>query len=140
MNTAGVKEISFKLLLVLLSAVILFHLCIITKLIPYNIAWGGRLENDKQMYVFESLSILINLFLISVLWIKNRSINHRFSQKLLNNILWAFFTLFLLNTIGNIFAKTNFEKYFAILTFVFSVLIYTIIKEEQQNGMSGTKE
>jgi len=139
MNTAGVKEISFKLLLVLLSAVILFHVCIITKLIPYNITWGGRLENDKQMYVFESLSILINLFLISVLWIKNRSINHRFSQKLLNNILWAFFTLFLINTIGNIFAKTNFEKYLAILTFVFSVLIYTIIKEEQQNGMSGTK-
>ena len=55
---------SIKIFLGLLFSVILFHICIIIKIIPYNIAWGGRLTNDNEMYVFESISILINVFFI----------------------------------------------------------------------------
>jgi hypothetical protein len=41
----------------LLVILILFHLSIIAKIIPYNITWGGRLTNDTEMYVFETISI-----------------------------------------------------------------------------------
>jgi hypothetical protein len=34
--------------------------------------------------------------------------------------------LFTLNTIGNLFAETNFEKYFTLLTLLSSVLIWLI--------------
>jgi len=134
MNTVKVKNIAFRLLTALLTAVVLFHLCLLVKLIPYSIAWGGRLENDTQMYVFETISILINVFLIIVLFLKMKIINHRFSDKFLNNILWVFLTIFLLNTIGNLFAKTNFEKYFSILTLVFALLIWIVVKRDKRDN------
>jgi hypothetical protein len=53
---------SINILIGLLIAVILFHIAVIVKVIPYGIAWGGRLQNDAEMYVFEAISILVNLF------------------------------------------------------------------------------
>ena len=122
------NKTSIKILLALLISVILFHISVIAKIVPYDIAWGGRLQNDSEMYVFESISILIILFLGLVLLMKGDYAKFRFKNKTINIILWIFLTLFLLNTIGNIFAKTNFEKSFAVLTFVFAILIWTILK------------
>jgi membrane protease YdiL (CAAX protease family) len=118
-------------LLGLLVAVILFHIAVIAKAIPYNIAWGGRLENDQEMYVFEAISILINLFLGLVLLMKASYIKFRFKKKAIDVILWIFLALFVLNTVGNLFAKTNFEQSFAVLTFVFAILILMILKPGQ---------
>ena len=121
---------SIDILLGLLVMVILFHIAVIVKAIPYNIAWGGRLENDQEMYVFESISILVNLFLGFVLLMKANYIKFRFGKKAINIILWIFLVLFVLNTVGNLFAKTNFEQSFAVLTFVFAILIWKILKSE----------
>ncbi len=119
---------STKIFLGLLFSVILFHICIIIKIIPYNIAWGGRLTNDNEMYVFESISILINVFLSWILLMKGDYVQFKFSKKTINIILWIFFGIFILNTIGNIFAKTNFEKLFAIITALSAFLIWNIEK------------
>jgi hypothetical protein len=121
-------KVLIKIFLILLLAIVGFHFCIIAKIIPYNIAWGGRLKNDSEMYVFEALSILINLFLGFVLLMKGEFIRYYIKQNMVDRILWFFFVLFILNTIGNIFAKTDFEKFFAILTFLFSTLIWVIIR------------
>jgi hypothetical protein len=112
----------------LLIAVILFHISVIAKVVPYDIAWGGRIQNDSEMYIFESISILIILFLGLVLLMKGEYVKFRFKNKTIDKILWVFLALFLLNTIGNIFARTNFEKAFSVLTTVFAVLIWTILK------------
>ena len=120
-----------KILLGLLFSVILFHICIIVKIIPYNIAWGGRLTNDNEMYVFESISILINLFLSWLLLMKGEFVEFKFPNKTVNLILWIFFALFILNTVGNLFAKTNFEKLFAGLTGLSAILIWNILKHKK---------
>lgn len=119
---------SITILLGLLSTVILFHISVLAKVIPYDVAWGGRLENDSEMYVFEAISILINLFLGLVLLMKGDYIKFQFNKKTIDITLWIFLTLFLLNTVGNLFAKTNFEKSFAVLTLAFAILIWTILK------------
>ena len=85
---------SIKKLLVLIIAVILFHICIIVKIIPYDITWGGRLQNENEMYVFESVSILLNLLLVAILLMKGDLIKYKFSSKILNVILWVFFAVF----------------------------------------------
>jgi len=121
-------KVLIKIFLSLLLAIVGFHFCIIAKIIPYNIAWGGRLQNDSEMYVFESISILVNLFLGFVLLMKGEFIRYYIKQNMVDRILWFFFVLFILNTIGNIFAKTDFEKFFAILTFLFSTLIWVILR------------
>jgi hypothetical protein len=122
---------SIKILLGLLFSVILFHICIISKIIPYNIAWGGRLTNDNEMYVFETISMLINVFLSWILLMKGNFVKFKFSENAVKIILWTFFGLFILNTIGNIFAKTSFEKFFAILTGLSAILIWKILKKEE---------
>ena len=120
-----------KIFLGLLFLVSLFHICIIIKIIPYNIAWGGRLTNDNEMYVFETISILINAFLSWIILMKSNFLKFKFSIKTVNIILWIFFGLFVLNTFGNIFAKTNFEKFFALLTGLSAILIWKIIKQKR---------
>jgi hypothetical protein len=121
---------AIKIFLGLLVVIILLHLSIITKIVPYDITWGGRLQNDTEMYVFESISILINVFLCWILMMKGDLVTYKFPAKVIDVILWIFFAIFILNTIGNIFAKTFFEKQFAFLTGLFSVLIWMILKRK----------
>ncbi|WP_396154127.1 hypothetical protein [Flavobacterium sp.] len=126
-----ISKYAIKAFLGLLLAVILFHICIILKIIPYDITWGGRLTNDAEMYVFETISILINVFLSWVLLMKGNLVKFKLSNKVVNGILWIFFAIFILNTIGNLFAKTFFEKFFAILTGLSAILIWNILKEKK---------
>jgi membrane protease YdiL (CAAX protease family) len=121
-------KIQINILISILIVVTLFHLCVIAKIVPYEIAWGGRLQNDSEMYVFETFSILINLFLGIVLLMKGDYIRFQLKKKTIDIILWIFVALFALNTIGNLFAKTNFEKSFAVLTLALAILIWTILK------------
>ena len=119
---------AIKLTLSIVIAVTIFHLSILLGIIPYEITWGGRLKNVSEMYVFETISILVNFILGLTLLIKGNNIKQIISPKIVNIILWIFLILFGFNTIGNIFAKTNFEKIFSILTLSLSVLILTILK------------
>ena len=133
------KRIAIKIMLWLVVAITIFHMAILFKLIPYEITWGGRLKSDYEMYVFESISLAINFFLGFVLLIKGEYVKQILPLKIVNLILWAFLVLFILNTIGNMVAKTNFEKYFAILTLSFSALIWiTLNKSKKLPGHNNT--
>lgn len=125
-------SLSIKILFGSLCAVILFHVGIITKIIPYTIAWGGRLNNDSEMYIFEFFSIFINLVLVFVLLMKGGFIKHYFKERIIHLILWFFFVLFALNTVVNLFAKTNFEKLFSVLTIFLASLIWTVLKGKNE--------
>jgi hypothetical protein len=121
-----------KTLLYLFGGVVLFHVFIVLKLISYDITWGGRLKSDQEMYVFEIISILINLFLCFILLVKGKYIKEILPPKVVNVVLWIFLVLFGLNTIGNILAETTFEKFFGILTLAASILIWIILKKEKK--------
>lgn len=126
------KRIAIKIMLWLVVAITIFHMAILFKVIPYEITWGGRLKSDSEMYVFESISLAINFFLGFVLLIKGEYVKQILPLKIVNIVLWAFLVLFILNTIGNIVAKTNFEKYFAIITLSFSILIWIILNNSKK--------
>jgi hypothetical protein len=123
---------AIKVMLCMLVVVILFHISIILKIVPYEITWGGRLKTDAEMYVFEIISILINLFLCTILLIKGKYIRAFTPMKTTNITLWIFFILFGLNTIGNLFAKTNFEKFFAFWTLTSAILIWIILRKDKK--------
>lgn len=127
--------IAIRLMLWSLVAVMLFHLSIILKIVPYEIAWGGRLKNDSSMYVFETVSMLINIFLFFLLLIKGRYSSEFIPLKFVNIALWVFLVIFGINTLGNIFAETNFEKFFAIITFGFSFLIWVILTKDKKRTL-----
>lgn len=104
-----------------------FHILIFIKMIPYQIAWGGRLKNDREMYIFQTISIIVNLLFIWILMMKGGYFRNIISLQVVDMILWAFFGLFVLNTFGNIFAKTLFEKYFLFITLLLSFLVFSIL-------------
>lgn len=120
------KYINILIVISVLATV--FHLLILIKLIPFEITWGGRLKSVEEMYVFESLSILINSFFVFVLLQKAEYVRYYFGRKPVSIILWIFFVIFVLNTIGNVFAKTFFENIFTIITFISATLIWLINK------------
>lgn len=127
------SKIAIKIMLCLVGAILLFHSSIILKIVPYEITWGGRLTTNSEMYVFETISILTNLILGLTLLIKGNYIRQLISLKTVTITLWIFLILFGLNTIGNVFAKTNFEKIFAVLTLSLSILLWIILKVERIN-------
>ncbi len=125
------KQIAIKTMIVILSLIVLFHFLILLKIIPYSITWGGKLKNDSEMIVFESISIVINTMLMITLMIKGRFINYQINHKIINGILWFFLVVFSLNTIGNLFANTSIEKLFSILTLLFVCLLWVILKKKK---------
>lgn len=128
MNKRQNKLTYINILIGISVLITIFHLLILVRVIPYEITWGGRLKTVEEMYVFITLSILINSFFIFLLLQKGEYVRFFLGKKTVTIILWVFFTIFILNTIGNVFAETNFEKYFAILTLINSILIWIINK------------
>lgn len=128
------KNIALIIMLSLYMLVLIFHFLILTQIVPYDIVWAGKLKTKQEMYVFESVSILINSILISTLLIKGNYLKINISEKLINTILWIFVVLFSLNTLGNLTAKTLFEKaVFTPLTAISAFLIFIIVKPNR-NG------
>ena len=127
------KKEALKMMIGLLTLVVIFHLAIITELIPYSIVWAGRLKTPDEMYAFEAVSISINILLVALLFLKGNYIKHRISNKVLNTILWLFLLLFALNTIGNLMAETLFEKLvFTPLTLLSTILIWIIVRKDRE--------
>ncbi|MCB0490459.1 MAG: hypothetical protein KDC99_18420 [Cyclobacteriaceae bacterium] len=115
-------------MLTALALICAFHVLIIIKVVPYDVTWGGRLQSDREMYIFEAVSLSVNGLLIWVLLMKGNYVRQVLPTKVLHAILWFFFGLFLLNTLGNLVAETLFEKFFALVTLLFSFLLWKIIR------------
>lgn len=99
-------------LLSMLSLIIVFHLLVILQIIPYQIVWGGRMKTEAEMFQFESVSLLINSVFIIVVLMRANILKLGSHPVKIKVLLWLMVILFFLNTIGNLFAITSFEKFF----------------------------
>ena len=129
-----IKKIDVKfaatLMIVLLSCVVVFHLLVLSGIIPYNVVWSGRLESISQMYLFETVSITINLAVIAIMGIKGGYIKPFIPKRVVTFLLWILVILFTLNTVGNMFSKTTLETIlFTPLTLISAILCYRMIIE-----------
>ena len=119
---------ALNLMIALLSVVMLFHLSVFLQFIPYTIVWAGKLKNLQEMRVFESVSILLCTFNFAVFLLKGNYIRHKIPMKIINGIIWFYVVLFSFNTVGNLFAKSDFELYvFTPLTFISALLCLRIV-------------
>ena len=106
--------------------VLILHLLILLKVIPWTIAWGGRLSTEREMYVFETVSVVVTLFFLWVVLQKGNWVNRIMGEKVLTVFLWVFFGIFVLNSIGNILAVSVFEKCMTVITLANAVLIWRV--------------
>jgi len=123
-------NIAIRTMLVLLSLIALFHLLVLSGVIPYTITWGGKLRSLTQMRLMEFISLLVNTLLMVVISMKAGYLNPFLRPRAITLILWFFVVLFALNTVGNLFAESMFEKLvFTPLTLVSAILCRRIVLE-----------
>ena len=107
----------------ILGCTIMFHLLVLTGVVPYTIVWGGRLTSTEEMVTCELFSLLINGIMMTVVLISAGYIRAKINASLLRFMLWAMATLFFLNTIGNIISTNRLEAIiFTPLTFLLAFL------------------
>jgi hypothetical protein len=132
------KIISFekavRLSFLLFGLFILFHLSIIIGMVfldiePMEFLWGGRMETREQLLGFEIISLVVMTFCFIVVLIKANRIKLPKLTGVVTVVLWILFVLFLVNTVGNILAKTTFEKFFAIATTLLAFLCLRLALE-----------
>jgi len=133
------KILSFKLAtqicLVLFVLLILFHFPIIIGIVifdfvPVDFLWGGRMETKEQLLVFEIISLLIMALCFFIILIKSEKFKLPGLMRAAEIAVWFLIILFFLNTIGNVFAKTTFERFFAILTGILVILCLRLALEK----------
>ena len=123
-------QFAINAMLTILSLVIVFHILVYLQVLPYNIVWGGRLNSVEEMKRSEPISIIINIFLILVISIKGGYLKVNVSSKIIDIILWLFVVMFSLNTLGNLFAVTLFEKLvYTPLTLISAILCFIMVKK-----------
>jgi hypothetical protein len=101
---------------------IVFHLLVIIQIIPSSIVWGGRLTNQQELFIFESISIVLNGFFLLIMLLINGSIKVKVKAFFIRAIVWLMSCLFILNTLGNLIAKSSIETIvFTPITIMLSV-------------------
>ncbi len=115
----------------LLSVILVYHLLIISSIIPYDAVWGGRLESKGQMIRLEIFSISINLLILGATLLRAT----KSTSLLLRMVFFLFSGLFALNTLGNIASKNMYEAViFTPLTMILAVLCFRLgMKDLQPN-------
>lgn len=134
----AIKKIDIKIaamiLMGILSCFMVFHLLILLGIIPYSFVWGGLIENTTQMYLFEAVSLIINLLVITIVGIKSGYTKHYLPERIVKLLLWIFLILFALNTVGNLFAQSKLEMLiFTPLTFICTLLFYRMAIEDNDS-------
>jgi hypothetical protein len=97
-------------LVLVLALFVLFHLLVITGIIPYTIIWGGRFNNHSQMLGFETVSVAITLGMLAIAAMRGGCIKTIIKPGLMRVLMWVMFAMFLLNTLGNLASENMFEK------------------------------
>ncbi len=124
-------KVKANVILAMLLCISIFHILVMVGLIPYSIVWGGRLKSLSQMYVFEAVSLIITLAIMSVVGMKAGYIQPFLSGKVINVILWFLAALFLLNSVGNIMSLSKVEAIvFTPLTLLSALLFYRMAIEK----------
>lgn len=126
------KRIALKIMFLLLGTLLIFHILIFTEQIPYDKVWAGKLNSVGEMKFFEAFSILINIFMALVLFIKYQLLESGKTNKAIDVLIWIFVVFFALNTLGNLFAKSVIELIAgSFLTLVSCILCFIIVKKEK---------
>ncbi len=120
------RKLTANITLLILGLLILFHLLILSGIIPYSIVWGGRITDASEMVTFESISILVNLLIIYFVLVRGGHINFP-KPELAQMVMWLICGLFVLNTIGNLLSVSSLERaIFTPLTIVLSILTFRL--------------
>lgn len=118
------KKLALKIMIGMVTLILAFQGSIMAQIIPYDYIWAGRLQSVQEMYRFVSVSVALNLILLITLLIKAGYVKLRIPEKLLNVILGIYVVIFILNSVGNLFAQQKIE---AIIFVPWSIVMVVLL-------------
>lgn len=127
------KKNALIIMFCILGALLILHTLIITEQIPYEKVWAGKLNSVEEMRLFETFSILLNVFILAILILKYNFLQKRKNNRVIDILIWVFVWLFILNTIGNLFAKSMIELVLGTLvTLASAILCFIIVRKKSK--------
>jgi hypothetical protein len=137
MNKLIPKKIAEYVVIAILSLVVAFHMLVVLEVIPFRIVWGGRLQDRSEMLLFEITSIILNLFMLAIVFLQSSLSRFKLNRAFAKICLWLMFLLFLLNTVGNILSKNEMERLlFTPLTMLLAVLCFRLAADKGNEPLS----
>jgi len=104
------QTIAQYVLIFLLGALLLFHLCVLAKWIPHSMVWGSRIKTDRELYVFEAISMAVTAFFLLVALCKAGYVSGILPANSLGPLLWVMAAVFVVNGMGTLLSKNNIEQ------------------------------
>lgn len=123
-------------IITILSLIIIFHILVLTSIIPYDIVWGGRITSQQQMIPLVLASTLLNAVFLLIILVYCGIWKVNISNRILKISIWAMMFFFLLNTLGNLMSESNFEKWvFAPTTLILSWSLLQLALNSRSAGI-----
>ncbi len=103
-----------------------FHLVIIVGAgilseIPIHLVWGGKLKTRSRLVAFEAVALVVTTGFLVLTLIHSGMLSLPLVAPLSGYAMWGLSGFFALNTLGNLLARTTFEKSLSVATAVLSV-------------------
>lgn len=118
-------------LLALFIVAIIFQLTVLAGFIPTEMVWGGRLQNEEERVVGVCVSIAF-LVLFALLVLVRLGYFGRNMPRLGKWGMWSICALFVLNTVGNLFALDLRETLiFTPITLIGAVLAARVAMDDE---------
>ncbi len=119
-------------MMIILLATILFHFLVLLSIVPYQIVWGGRLQNQSEMINFELVSILLNFLMLAIVAIQAKIVKLKVHPIVVKIALWLMVFIFVMNTIGNIISLNDMERYiFTPLTLLLAIFSFILASKKR---------
>jgi len=116
-------------ILIIITSYFLLHIALILNLIPYAFFWGGKINSLSQLYLFESLALVILVFIgVTTIIRRKQLINTAKATPLIKRMMLVFSIFFILNSIGNLLAETMLEKCQTVITLYLAMAFYRLNK------------
>ncbi len=129
------KLISVKLagniVIVLMVLMIILHMLIMLRIVPYDIVWGGQIKNDASLMKLEVFALVTLFIFLAIILVKVDYLKFTKFKKITNIAVWIMFVYFLLNTVLNLASGVTLEKLiFTPITIILFVLIFRLAIEK----------
>lgn len=118
---------SGNIMVMALLAMLVVHLLILLRVVPYEFVWGGQIDSASSLVLFEGIAMGMTLLFILIIAMRVGYIQlHKFKRAAVIGG-WFMVAYFLLNTLGNLASGVTLEKLlFTPVTVILTILAFRI--------------
>lgn len=119
--------LAFGFLFFLNSIIVFYHICVMLGYIPISLIYGGKIKTTEEMFLYEGISLLANLIILGIIYLKKRLIIRKIENTIVNLLIYSLCGVFMFVSIANLIAFNIVEILIAVpYTFISVVLCWRL--------------